>query len=519
MPYVQSWGDNSAGTTESGAAAGALPVTGATAGNRLVGAICLRNNVSTDQLSGTVTGWDLREFVDGEVVGVAFYERVASGTSDDNLTPPSTWDAAYRWAMAVAEFNDVDSIASFEIKSENATQASSTATSITPGSVTPTTAGLAVTIHGASTATASWDPASVSVGSGYTKHRTEGESAKFRPSISIASLDLSSTDATNPEWSFQAVAGSYAAIIVFEESGSGTDALTADDLESASNVSQPTLGLNARVIVTWAQFESVGGGASENAISGDVAATISPASGMQFNQNPTLAGDVSVTITPTASALVFDQNHALVGDSGFALTPIAAGLAYNQNHTIAGDSAVSLTPASTLQYNAVHAIVGDSSIAFAIAATLDYSSATSNTITGDVTVAVTPAAGLAFNQNPVLAGDSPITLGVSAGLVYSQGNAIVGDVTVAVTPSATLAYNINAQYSGSSAVSLLPAAAMDYHVQQDYTLSGSLTLSLTPASVMSYTLSGDLVLGEVFTVPREIREFNVPKENRIFTVH
>lgn len=312
-----------------------------------------------------------------------------------------------------------------------------------------------------------------------------------------------------------------------------------------TETSQGLVNRNENKTVDWLDdFEAgaLGGGATEYTITGDVTGTLSPAGGFQFNQNkslagdsgiaivpaasvllknqnPTIGGDSSITVVPTASALVFNQNAAIVGDSGFALTPIAAGLGYNQNHVMAGSTAISLTPAASLQYNAQHAIVGDSTISYAIAATMVYTSASTNAITGDVTLSLAPAAAFAFNQNPAISGDSAIAIVVASSMANSQGAAIVGDVSVALSPEAGLAYNIHAEIGGAASISVESAAAMAYHASQSYLLNGSLTLSVTPAAVMSFTLSGDLELGEVFTVPREIREFTVPAESRIFTVH
>jgi hypothetical protein len=217
IAYVNSW---SANGFSIGATSNTLTAPGTqTSGNLLVAVVGLRSNASGASFSAT--GWTkVHESVTGNVGGALFY-RIASGTSADDFA--ASWGITKRWVMAVSEFSGVDTTNPLETSNENESQVSSSTTTVTTGSVTPTTAGLAVAAFMADLSN-TWAYSDITIDSSFTKAVTEGNNVTARPGCAMAYLDLSDTSAQNPTWtSAISVAGTYAAIAVFKEAGGGVE--------------------------------------------------------------------------------------------------------------------------------------------------------------------------------------------------------------------------------------------------------------------------------------------------------
>lgn len=248
-----------------------------------------------------------------------------------------------------------------------------------------------------------------------------------------------------------------------------------------------TLGTARRWVgVAIAIPGGAGGGAAS--IVGDVSITVSPsASVIDFTRHASITGALTATVTP-AAALDFTQNAGISGDSAATITP-AAALQFQRHASINGALSFAVTPAGVLDFTRHAAIAGDLALTITPAATLDFTGQRS--ISGDISVNITPAAVLDFTRHAAITGTLPVSLIPAAAMDFTRHAALAGDASATITPSATLNFNQHASIAGALTIAITPAGALDF--QQHRALIGALSLSLTPSATMQFSTPGSIV--------------------------
>lgn len=189
-------------------------------------------------------------------------------------------------------------------------------------------------------------------------------------------------------------------------------------------------------------------------IAGAVTVTTTPAAAMVYNQNPSLVGAVTVTVTP-ASGMQFGDSNEIIGAVTVTATP-AAGMQYNRNASLVGAVTVTATPASGMQYNKVVSIDGAVTVTTTPAATMDYEFSAS--IVGDITVTATPAATMQYQQAALIAGAVTVTIVPSAAMLYQLG--VFDGSGYALGPDTFSNLQVQATADGGSGSNAILAAAI-----------------------------------------------------------
>lgn len=240
VAFVQSW---RTGGTSANAVTGTVTVSGATADNLLVAVAASRSGTAY-----AASGWTLIQTGEGSIGSAAFY-RIASGTSADNFV--ATWTGSNRYALCVAEYSGLATSSVLDTSAEDASQVSSTTTTISTGTASPTVAGLAVAFYGGNH-TASAVEGDLTIDSSFTKRvTTDPTIAVNRAQAAIAELDLSSTSSVSATWTTAtAVSGTYGAISIFQEAaGAATvipnDATQGQSIDNITLTQSNVLAVNA----------------------------------------------------------------------------------------------------------------------------------------------------------------------------------------------------------------------------------------------------------------------------------
>ena len=202
----------------------------ATAGNRLLAAFNYR--VGGTATLSTVTGWDtVGDYVDGDN-RVVLYERIATGTSGDNITCGG--DLSRYMALHVVEIAGLKTTGSYDQKNTDPGGTNGwTGTAVTDcdtGGITPTAApGIAIAIIAVKDRQ-NWysggddSTASSSINGGFTGYIAEHESSANCPSVGFAFLNYSDTSAIpSATWtSIDTGSTVFGGIVCYEEQTTAT---------------------------------------------------------------------------------------------------------------------------------------------------------------------------------------------------------------------------------------------------------------------------------------------------------
>ena len=219
--HVQDWTSG----TLSGATSDSVTISGATSGNLLVAVISHNSGGNTF----SATGWTNRgEANTSGTHAIAFFDRIATGDSNDNFAP--SWTTGGRTGTVVREYSGLDSTTPLEsVSTLNLGLNISAATGHGTNSATPTTAnGLAVAVLSiddndnwmADVTLAS----SLSISNSFLNIGIGGQTtATNRPNSAIAEKVYTSTAAQSATWTGDGGSTStvIAAMLVYKEPSAG----------------------------------------------------------------------------------------------------------------------------------------------------------------------------------------------------------------------------------------------------------------------------------------------------------
>lgn len=276
------------GGTTAQESSGSCTVSGATANNFLVATVVVRN-AAHETIGAAPTGWTLRvkQENDDTVADslTAVYTRVASGDTSDNFGTIS-WGSLRRWAIIVAEYSGADATTPYE---DSAIQAPGGPleiyTTVGTGSATATSAngfyiaGLSIFLQSDDTYTLATGTVDYSNSGGVNADAAYGH------------YNYSSAGSKSDTWSWSTADNNTGFIITLKPS---VIALLADDVESASELSAPSVGQEHALLAN--DVESASDLTAPVLWNGDVLYAASVESATEVT-SPVLAFEPSVVIT------------------------------------------------------------------------------------------------------------------------------------------------------------------------------------------------------------------------------
>lgn len=489
--FIQTWTQGEVTNVTSST----LTISGATADNLLVGAVCVR--AGGDAFT-TPTGWTLLQTASDGAFGVASYWRIATGTTADDFA--CSWTDSGRARLTVQEFDILGHATPADGSDEAAI---SSVASINCGSVTPTTdRSIAVAVLGTydrSTWATGNTAAETEIGppTGYSND-VFNASGSSRPFIGMASKILDSTTAESPTWTTTEAGGlCYATVAVFKvtEAAGGSDVLTADDLQSATQLSTPEVGqehaLLADNLQAASQLSTPAAG-QEQALTADDLQTSTQLSTPAASQAHTLTADDLQAATQVSTPAV-GQEHVLTADELQANTQLSTPVV-GQEHVLTGDDLQSGTQLSTPTAESVYALLADNIQSASQLSSPVLTEDTQNELTADNLQSAAQLSTPAVGQEHILTADDLRSASqLSQPSLAEGGHALLADDLQSAirlsTPVVGQEHALNANDLNSASQLSTPAVGQE-HALTTNNLEISTQLS-APATGQEHVLSAD----------------------------